>query len=165
MRLKKNITIGGLLILVICPAIIISVIIKGSYAGDYQKSIYNDNSKITAVANSYSYLNKVGTNENNKTDLEFRFTGMDTIWELEAEKDTDIKLSYNSNISGGKFKVVLITPQEQVIDIIDQASAGEKEIKLVSGKSRIKIVGDDARGNLKMELFGEEGVKIVPLNN
>lgn len=166
MKSRKSLVIA-IISLLILGAIIINLnpIIKALYVGSYQRTLYNDNSKIIAEGDSYSFLNKTGINENNETNLEFRFTGMDTIWELDASKDTVIKIDYKSEILEGKFKVVLIEPTDKIINIIEQSATGNKEISIIKGKSRIKMVGDDAKGKLQWTMLSSNDVNITPINH
>lgn len=166
MKSKKNLIIGILSLILLCAVVIgIRTLITGSYAGNYQRSIYNDNSKIASKGDSYSFLNRVCTNEDNKTSLEFTFTGMDTIWKLETSQDTSVNIEYKSEISSGKFKVVLINPDGEVINILEQSTSGDKDVNLINGKSRIKIVGNNARGKLQLSISSNKDVKLIPVNN
>jgi len=90
---------------------------------------------------------------------------MDTIWKLETSQDTSVNIEYTSEISSGKFKVVLINPDDEVINILEQSTSGNRDVNLINGKSRIKIVGNNARGKLQLSISSNKDVKLIPVNN
>lgn len=163
------------LVYFIIPIIIVSGIVitinrflDKFYFYNNEKCIYNDNSKIVSINDNYSYLEKRGINENSNTDITFKFTGMDTIWQVISNNDTEINIKYSSNIESGKFKVVLIDPYNNVINILEQTELGEGTYDIKKGTSRIKIVGSVTTGNLEMDLTireDENGVDIVAINS
>lgn len=53
---------------------------------------------------------------------------MDTIWQVISNNDTEINIKYSSNIESGKFKVVLIDPYNNVINILEQTELGKIHI-------------------------------------
>lgn len=137
------------------------------YLENNKKCIYNNDSKIASKIDNNSYLEKKGINENCRTDLSFKFTGMDTIWHVISNEDTEINLMYNSNIESGKFKVVLIDPYNNVTNVLEQSESSGSTHNIKKGVSRIKIVGSETKGNLEMIISineNENGVDIVAVN-
>ena len=127
--------------------------------------IYDDDSKIALDYDSYSYLSERGENKKNTTNIKFNFTGMDTRWKIEAEKDAVLTIDYDSKISKGDFKVVIISPQKEVSTILDQSASGSKDINIKKGTSRIKIVGKNAKGKLKLKLKYSKDVKPISIDS
>lgn len=166
MNLKRKLIIGTIALIALFSIIKgIQPLTKGLFQSSSKSSIYDDNSKIVSEGDSYSYQSKVGTNVNNKTNLKFRFTGMDTIWELDSKKDATLQIDFKSQISNGKFKMVLISPNNKIVNILEQSITGNKKLSISSGKSRIKIVGSNAYGNLQLYISSKDDVKINPINN
>lgn len=114
---------------------------------EYQKSIFNKNNLIAKDEDSYSYVYRSIKNYKNKLHGEFRgFNGCETIWSLDIHEESLLTFDYKDDISQGKFKAVLITPDKEVIVIEDS-----KTYSLPQGKYRIKIVGNNAKGKLDIE--------------
>lgn len=122
-------------------------------ASDYQKSLYNDNSKIVKEADSYNYLKRVINIKGDNTNITFdRFYGMDTIWTIDADVDGTIKIDYDADIKNGSFKTVIITPNNEVNLVFENSQSGSKEFSVKKGKNRIKIIGSAARGKINFTL-------------
>ncbi len=121
--------------------------------------MYDDDSKIAQSSDSYA---KVGSLSISGEDGLFMsagsFTGTETIWEHEASEDIEAEISYLLSVSsGGKAKLVLISPDDEVTIInenTDNSSMSERvteTFSLKKGKNRIKIVGFNSP-ELKLEL-------------
>lgn len=153
MRKKKNLIIIVIVIISILGGFIFTI-------GSYQKSIYEDNSKIISKFDSSFYLNQVSNKIGGVLKSKFRFTGMDTVYKLNAKEDGTISVNYNVNITSGKFKIVLISPDNEVITILEGSGEGNKEILLTNGKSRLKLVGNNAKGNIEISINTKNNIKI-----
>lgn len=125
--------------------------IVGCEATNYQKSIYNDNSKIAKEADTYIVRSYVGNSLKNDTQKIrfYGFYGLKTLFTLDSYGENRVKVDFEANF-GDKFKVVLVTPDKKVMDIITQSKKGSVTVKIPSGKSRIKIVGNGAQGKLTL---------------
>lgn len=165
MKSKRNIFIVAAIVLTVIVAGILVTIKLVSFAGDYQKSIYNDNSKIVNSADSYTFLtNTNDINGNTLTESFNKFTGMVTVYDLKTNEDSTIKVDFKTDISSGNFKIVLIDPNDNVTDILEKSASVNKEIELPSGKSRIKIVGYNAKGNINLTVSSDNDVIVVAKN-
>lgn len=130
---------------------------------EYQKNLYNDNSKIIKQGDSYSFLKRAGNTYNNKTSVKFgTFNGMETLWTVNTKNEGNIKINYKTQISRGKFKIVFITPEDEIKTICENTQNGSIVIKTKKGKSRIKIVGNDAKGECELSLAPDSNIKIYP---
>lgn len=129
----------------------------------YQQ-IYENNKLIVAQGDTYSFVNKQGKSEDNKTDLSFTFEGTDTIWNIKADVDSQMSIDYDANIKSGDFKVVLIDPEDELEIILEGTSKGTKRFNLPKGESRIKMVGRDSEGHLTMTVSSEDKVVFSPHN-
>jgi hypothetical protein len=142
------------------------LLLTGCSASEFQKSVYNDDSKLIKQADSYSYKSRVGSTTSEKSEIKFgSFFGMDTLWSIEAKEEAVVTLEYDIKIEKGDFKVVLIGPDNKVITIVDKGNSGKQELRLQKGNSRIKIVGKDAKGQVKINISGDRNLKIKKLNN
>ncbi len=135
--------------------------LTGCSISEFQKSIYNDDSKIVKQADSYSFKSRIGSTTNEKSDIKFAtFYGMDTLWSVEAKEETIVNLEYDLKIEKGDFKVILVSPDNKVSTLVYGTKAGQQDLKLQKGSSRIKIVGRDAKGQVKLYMKGDKGLKI-----
>lgn len=163
MKSKKLIYIIIAIVIVSGGIITINRFIDRFYIGNNRKSIYTDNSKIVALNDNYSYLYKRGINEKGYTNMSFKFSGMETIWEISSKNDSTINIEFDSKIESGKFKVVLIDPNDNVIKILEQSQEGRSKFDIKKGNSRIKVIGSDCKGKLKINITTneEEDIDIV----
>ncbi|WP_406242370.1 hypothetical protein ACF3M2_19030 [Tissierella carlieri] len=142
--------------------ILIVVTISGcDFANDYQKGIFDDDIEIIKTDDSFIYLEKLGKDADNKKIIEFKyFTGMDTIYYITANEDSEITINFESNINKGDFKVVLISPDYEIITILYGNDEVGKTISVKKGESRIKIIGKEASGKVGMNIKADENVEI-----
>lgn len=138
--------------------------VGGCNVSDYQKSIYSDNSKIAKEADSYTFNNRIGSTNKNETNIEFSaFTGMETIWIIEVKEEGSVSVNYESKIENGDFKTVLISPNGVLTNIFEQSKSGTSTLNLQKGKNRIKIVGNDAKGEVTLLIKIDEDMQIYNL--
>lgn len=132
-----------------------------SKVNTYQKEIYNDNSKISSQADSYSFVKRIGSTKNNEASISFgTFNGVETIWGIDSEAAGNVSLDYNGEITNGKFKVVLVTPDNEVIKVFESSDNKSLTIDLNKGQSKIKIVGNDAKGKVQLFIKTDGNIKI-----
>jgi hypothetical protein len=77
-------------------------------------------------------------------------TGSRTLWRYHADSDAKATLSYSFSVTaGGKAKLVLVTPDGEVIMLAENTGNAENSemqtqtVSLKKGRNRIKIVGHD----------------------
>lgn len=156
--IKVFLSIGILFIIII--VIFKDRFIGDKYASDYQKSIYDDNGKIVDSANSFSYANFTGSEESGMFKCSFRFTGVDTFYELKSDEAVSVSINYNMKVSSGNLKLVIINPNNVVTVLQEGTGKEERKIEIIQGVSRLKIVGNDAIGKLQISVQSQENVKI-----
>lgn len=129
----------------------------------WQKNIYNNNKKIAQQGDDYTYSRTSSENSNDKIDWNYSdFSGDDTVWILNSKEDCEITINYHSTVDNGKFKVVLANPKkEEVEDILEGTEEGNKTIKLSKEEYRIKIVGKNAEGQIKLSINENKNVEIT----
>ncbi|MCR1898578.1 hypothetical protein NSA47_06175 [Irregularibacter muris] len=149
-----------------CILSILTIFILSSITGcssitSYQQSIFDDDNKITKEEDSYTYKIREGKGAGNEIDITFTsFTGMDTVYKFMAEEEGEVTFHFESVVHKGDFKVVLITPEKEVINILSDTEKGDKIIPLGEGESRMKLVGKKAKGTMKMTMDVEEKIKM-----
>ncbi len=148
-----------LLIFIIC------VIIFGLNSCSSEKVITHN--KILGEADSYSYLNKDLTINEAHLKLKYkRFTGVDTLWKLQSESDSSIKITYDSAIDKGKINFLLITPDKKIINIFEESENDEYVTDIKKGEYKIKIVGTvTATGILEADLIVNEDINVTYYDN
>ena len=107
------------------------------YVAD-SKKIYDDNEKIVTEGDAYTYIDRIGDVLENEASLKVKgFYGTETIYTFENIEE--ITITITQDVHKGRFKVVLINPQNE-ITILNCTST----ITMSDGKYRIKIVGENA---------------------
>ncbi len=111
-------------------------------------AVYDNDQKIAGKSNTYNLDNVTQTTEDGHfTASVEKMEGMDTIWVLDAEKDTTLDITYTLNVFSGKMKLVLINSKGE-ISIIAECDTEMTEpiqstLNLEKGNNRIKIVADE----------------------
>lgn len=79
-------------------------------------TVYNNSDLIAGKsdgsANKINY--KVSTHDGITTVTCKKMTGMDTIWKYQADEDRTLQMHYDLNVTNGKAKLVLITPDDTI---------------------------------------------------
>lgn len=134
-----------------------------SHAGLAQENDYTNKDKITSAYNQYNYQLRDGTITETEADFTFDFTGTDRLWTITAQEDTEIKCLYEAQITDGKFKMVLITPEKNISSVLEGSSAATVILKLHEGENVVKIVGYQAKGSIDIAFPNERnGVQLAP---
>lgn len=122
-------------------------------------SIYSNEEKIASDNNSYNLDVKEQKIDGHKFTGNIEFEGMDTIWKYQAEEDSLIDITYLIKLTAGKAKLVLISPDGDVIDIVeitdksDLMEASTTSLSLKKGENRIKLVAtDNAKISFEIEI-------------
>lgn len=112
-------------------------------------AIYSNEKKIASDNNSYNLDVKEQKIDGNKFTGNIAFEGMDTIWKYQAEEDSLIDITYLIKLTAGKAKLVLISPDGDVVNIVettdksDLMEASTISLSLKKGENRIKLVAAD----------------------
>lgn len=158
---KKFIILIISLIIVGVIASKVIILLESDRIGANERNIYNNEEKIVSKGDSYSYLRRKLESEENNMNFKFvEFTGIDTAYTIESTKEGIIKLQYDSEILDGEFKILLITPKNEIVNILSGNSKGDINIKIESGQSKIRIVGYKSTGSFKMNVISSDGVGI-----
>lgn len=114
----------------------------------YISSIYNSDIKISSSTNSYNLINATQIIEGDKFTGEVeKFEGMDTIWTYEATEDMALEVTYLLNAMKGKVKLVLISPDGSLTNVIERSDSATftdyatSTMPIKKGTNRLKMVG------------------------
>lgn len=159
MRSYNKLILWMLVILVVINITACNSVVK------YQNSIFHDKSKIVREGDSYTYKSKIGNGRGDEYDIKFTsFSGMETIYMIESDGENDVIVAFEAIVKDGEFKVVLITPDDEIINIVNGTDEGNKTIKIKEGVNRIKLVGKKAKGDISIKIHAEDGVKIKKID-
>lgn len=118
---------------------------------DFQKEIYNENNKIISEDN-YTFVKRVKYDKEDYKAIEFEgFYGSNTFESMELEESSIVNIDFEAEILEGKFKIVLITPKEEVLNISENTEKGNFRIIAPEGNYIIKIVGNSASGRVTIK--------------
>ena len=146
--------------------LILSVSILGCTDHSDKELIYDSEELQMEVADSYTYSLRDDESENvvNQIDLSFRgFIGRDTIWTLVVSENTEIDLTYSSEIRSGQFKVILITPENEIHSVLSMSDQGSDTVSFPQGTYYIKLIGKNAFGSISMNVENVQNVTITKL--
>ncbi|KNY26049.1 hypothetical protein [Pseudobacteroides cellulosolvens] len=147
--------------LVLIIALTFVTFISGcSSASTEQKNTYGDNKLIQKEGDSYSFFDRIGDQDDSKLNIKYsRFYGAETIWNINVEKQGELKFQLNSEVDKGKFKGVIISQKNEITTIFEGEKKGSHSIILPEGMYRFKIVGYDANGKVDVELKLDENMR------
>ncbi|MBE6052920.1 MAG: 50S ribosomal protein L7ae [Clostridium sartagoforme] len=138
MNIKKN---GVILFL-------LAILLTGC-SGKNVSLIYSDNNKISSSADTFNIDIKEQKIDGEKfVGIIKKIEGIDTIWTYEAEEDKKLDMKYLLNVRKGKVKLVLISPDNTITNIIERTNESPitnyatSTIQIKKGFNRIKLVAE-----------------------
>lgn len=143
---------------------IISLFIGCGYNKEQFNSnkVYNDNSEISSEYDTFGLGESNETIESGRYKGKLILSGSATIWTYESSSDIDLKVPYSLSVNRGKAKIVLISPDNTVVDLIESTDKSAVEgatsitIPIKKGNNRIKVVGYK-KADIDIELHIKEG--------
>jgi uncharacterized protein YxeA len=154
----------GIMVLIVILVIVSGLFFQIMFSNTTYDDIYDNNNKITSIADSYAYRNRIGKNKNNETNLSFQLSGMETLWEIKSDHKTSILVDYFSQIEKGKLKLVIIQPDDSVQTIFEGSGEEKVEVLLKKGSNRIKVVGKNAKGEINFKILASDDLRVIPRN-
>ncbi len=137
----------GLLVLALSGSL------TGCSVGAKQQSVYDDDAQIVQEGDSYSFAKRTGTLEDDELTLEYRrFYGVQTVWSIDAASEQKLRLEFDSLVQKGKFKIVLVSPDDELLVVLEQGGQGVAELDLPPGEHALKIVGQNAAGRIEVQM-------------
>ncbi|MGI6451663.1 MAG: hypothetical protein ACOX3R_15790 [Desulfitobacteriia bacterium] len=139
-------------LILLASLILCAFVLAGCSIGEGKGTIYDDAQRIAGDGDSYSFYQRIGKTSQKYLAIEYsRFYGVQTIWVWKNEQEREIAVDYDSQVKSGKFKVVIVTPEGQIINIAEQNGQGSFKLVASRGKYSLKIVGYDAKGTVRLE--------------
>lgn len=109
--------------------------------------IYDDDKQISSSSNSFNMdITEQRIDGERFLAIINKMEGMDTIWSYESDEDKELDIKYLLNVNSGKFKLVLISPDNNITNIIERTKESEiknyatNNIQIKKGLNRIKLV-------------------------
>ncbi|WP_234414295.1 hypothetical protein [Paenibacillus sp. CAA11] len=125
-----------------------------------QSRIFNDEKRQVESGDSYTFGSKVGEVTNEKAEVSFSgFTGLYSMWDLTSSSELTTTLSISGNIQHGKFKLIEVTPDQQLVTLWEGDGDSKLSVKIPPGTTTIKWVGKRASGKLHLELAPQKGLQ------
>lgn len=140
--------------------ILSSMLLIGCSKNYMMTSIYDNDEKISSTTNSFN----LNIEEQSIEGQQYRghiekIEGMDTIWTYESDEDKELDMTYLINVTSGKLKLVLISPDNSVTNIVERTNQSDvidyatNTLYIKKGLNRIKIVaGKDTGAELDITI-------------
>lgn len=143
-----------------CRAALVSLLVlavSGSLTacgvGAKQQAVYDDDAQIVQAGDSYSFAWRTGMMDENQLTVEYRrFYGVQTIWTIDAASEQKLRLEFDSTVQKGKFKIVLVSPGDELLVVLEQGGRGVSELDIPPGEHALKIVGHNAAGKIELQV-------------
>ncbi|WP_454054640.1 50S ribosomal protein L7ae [Clostridium sp. Marseille-Q7071] len=148
-------------ILVIITIIMINLLI-GCGKNNFMDRVYNDDSKIANDSDTFELDKSDETIEEGVYKGKVKLSGSGTIWTYESDEDFDLQVPYILSVKSGKAKIVLISPDNTVVTLVENTAKSSVEgnttltIPIKKGINRIKLVGYK-KADIELELHIEKG--------
>lgn len=152
----------------ICLTFIIAILLIGSMLYKNSSLYISSDSYLSseeAKKSVYSTKNEKDTEDGKSFDFD-RFTGKWSIIEFTSDKDNKITINNNTKINKGKFYVVVLDSDYNIIAKKDESNeSGDISFTTPkSGKYIIRIVGKNASGNFNIKINAGNDIKVSHKN-
>lgn len=131
-------------------AVLLLIALLLSVPGCDLSAIYDDDARIAKTGDSSSTSGTRKSLGGNYSQTG-KITGSRTIWRYNAGSDGEVTITFRLSVTdGGKAKLVLISPDDEVFIILENADhtvyteSQTQTLQVKKGLNRIKIVGYDA---------------------
>jgi outer membrane lipoprotein-sorting protein len=135
-----------------------------------QEDVYTNNDRLMQQSDTFSYSNSSKNSRLEKElSLEFiMFSGVNTLWVVSSDTEQELKIDIDQQISDGKFKTIVVSDDKKTreINVLNEGSSQGMSASISikpNTKYYIKIVGSQAKGNIKMELSSENDIHLTAL--
>ena len=150
-------------------AVMVSLLTTGCVMNSGDR-VYDSEKELAGNYSSYNLTQSASSvSDNSLTGSALKMEGMGTVWRFDAEEETEVTITYMLDVSCGKAKLVLISPDDEVTTLVEYTEetsdgkehtesftvpAGENRIKLVAGRGT-EIDYQIAADQGKMNSFGD----------
>jgi len=146
----------------ICLYLLFVTVLTGCAAGQDKQKLFDDDAAIVQDGDSYTFVNRTGSTDSDEAlVLAYTgFSGVQTIWTMEASGTSKVDFEFDSMVDAGDFKVVLVTPDKEVVTLLSGTKQGAATQELTPGKYAVKLVGRNAGGQLSLSLMTGSNVSL-----
>lgn len=135
----------------------------GGCAPSRHAAIYDDDARICDNADSYTFVNYRGgiDPEGGEVELDFAgFTGKYTLWNLYTDGEADATLSGEVAVGSEPYRLVMVTPEDDVVEILEGSGTVDEQLELADGRTRLVMLGKSAEGSVALELEASDNAKV-----
>lgn len=148
----RKFIVASLAVLMICIILATGCSLQTANKDDY----YDDPDKIFRNSPKSRYYMVTYATDGVLEILSFEtYNGVDEIYSIDSEGAGKLIMDYSSTCKKGKFKGVLVNPDNEIQTIFENDSSGHIEIDLKKGRSWIKLVGYNAGGKFETVVTAE----------
>ncbi|MEG0550671.1 MAG: hypothetical protein RR554_05895 [Vagococcus sp.] len=123
---------------------------------------YDDQERGLNLQDAFEYdYKKKEIFTSNKLDAKVKFSGIDTLWELDCQKNDELVIAYKTENKTGKFKVLLVKPDQEMELIVENTETGTSTLEIPKGKNYIRIVGSQSEADIEMSYKVGTQTKII----
>ncbi len=131
------------------------LLLAGCGPSPQHEAVYGDDAKIADKNEQYVASNYKGSQEGNTYTITGNITGARTVWHQNVEEPTALVLQYSLSVSsGGKAKLVLVSPSGQVATIAENTSQSAQE------SPQEVVVNREEPGEYALKLVATEDAKV-----
>lgn len=135
---------------------------------EYHQKFYDNDEMISQNDDSYSNTRRTAYNNVFRDKASFdisskKFNGKSSLLSLTTDTEKEVEVDIDLKISSGKFKLCIVTPNEEVIIIADEDINEKVTISLDRGKSRLVMVGIDAQYDMQLNVEKHSGITLKSL--
>jgi len=147
----------------VCLNLFLAAVLFGCGAGSDKQKIFDDEAGITQDGDTYTFVNRTGsTNSDEDVALAYTgFSGVQTIWIIEVSAASEVDFEFNSTVDDGDFKVVLVTPDKEIVTLLTGTQQGTATQELTQGKYAVKLLGRNADGQINLSLTPGPNVNLA----
>lgn len=156
MKKRRNLIVGGVILIIIAGGILV-----------YKKNFPNidSNNYLASKEEEKRTFLYHGNDKSNKNSKSFDFEKFDGKWSLmqfTSNKDNEINISDNTEISKGKFYIVILDSEYNIVAKKNEVNE-EGNIKFTTpkdGKYTVRIVGANASGTFDISINGTDTIDV-----
>jgi hypothetical protein len=150
--MKKRVIIDIFIVLIVLLTIKVVGFVKSIPDFSIRNDIYDDEEMIMEIQVNSSYNNHDVGVKMSLSDYE----GITNLFEIYAKNnEASLTFEYDAEVTKGSFKCVLVTPDNEIIDIGEQSGKEMKVLNLKKGFYYLKVVAkDSATVNYSVDVTG-----------
>lgn len=157
-----------MLCLCLCVCLPLGLTACGEPTSEEMARIYDDAEKLANPYNNYKMEGMEQKIDGNRMSGKFdKMEGMIRFWEMDADKEMAVNITYRLKVNAGKAKLVFIYPDDTIETIVEcNGPSGDYDyvsvgLSLKKGLNRIKLVGGMGT-TLEYEVMVSDG-SLLPL--